>query len=304
VFGLLSFFSPVAGNNQSGLIGTTLPIALQAGLKNAYTGQPEQTAGIPVSFSAAGNVGVFSNPNATTDSSGVASTSYTLPTKPGTYTITASSPTYGSATFQVTAVSAGATTLAVSGGNGQKVPVTTTLPTPLKVKAKDAAGNGVQGVAITFSDGGTGGSFSATSVVTDANGFASTSYTTGTKSGAINITAAATGLTSAMFKETVLAGPAVSLAIFSGNNQTVKAGTVASKKLQVVLKDQYGNPVSGVSVSFSDGGAGGSLSPNPVATNPRGIAGTSYTAPLQAGTVAVTASAAGLSPVQFTVNID
>lgn len=304
VFGLLSFFSPVGGNNQSGQTGTTLPIALQAGLRDAYSSQPIQSAGIPVTFSVAGNVGVFSTPNTTTDGTGVASTSYTLPTKPGTYTITASSPAYGSASFQVTAISNGATALAISGGNSQKVPVTTTLPTPLKVKAKDAAGNGVPGVAVTFTDGGAGGSFSAATVVTDANGFASTRYTTGTKSGAINITASAPGLTSAVFKETVLAGPAVSMAIYSGNNQTVKAGTVASKKLQVIVKDQYANPVSGVSVSYSDGGAGGSLSPDPATTNPKGIASTSYTAPLQVGPVTVTATVTGLSPATFTLNVN
>jgi adhesin/invasin len=172
------------------------------------------------------------------------------------------------------------------------------------VKAKDSKGNGVGGVVISFDDGGAGGSFSAVTATTDASGFASTSYTTGIKSGAISINATATGLTPAVFKETVLPGPAVSLAINSGNNQTVKAGAVAPKQLQVIVKDQYGNPVSGISVNFTDGGAGGSLSPNPVLTNPKGLAGTHYTTPAQVGPVTVTASAAGLGSVVFTVNID
>jgi hypothetical protein len=304
VFGLLSFFAPVGGNNQTGVVGKTLPLALQAGLQNPYTGQPVQTAGIPVTFTAAGNVGVFSNPNATTDNSGTASTTYTLPTKPGAYTLTASSPGYANATFHVTAISDVATAVVVSGGNSQKVPVLTTLPSQLKVKAKDANGNGVGGVVITFSDNGAGGAFSATTVTTNSSGIASTSYTTGTKSGLIKISASASGLTPAIFKETVLAGPAASLAIKSGNNQTVAAGTLASKKLQVIVQDQYGNPVPGVSVSFSDGGAGGNLSPNPVATNTKGIAAASYTAPAQVGQVAVTASASGLAPVTFTITVD
>ncbi len=103
VFGLLSFFTPVSGDNQTGVVGTPLPLALRAGLQDPYTGQPVHTPGIPVTFTASGKAGVFSNANTTTNNSGIASTNYTLPAKPGTYTITASSPSYGSATFLVTA---------------------------------------------------------------------------------------------------------------------------------------------------------------------------------------------------------
>jgi protocatechuate 3,4-dioxygenase beta subunit len=293
----------VGGNNQTGVVGEALPIALQAGLQNPYTAQPVQTPGIPVTFSAAGKVGVFSNPNPTTDSSGTASTTYTLPAKPGTYTITASSPGYASATFLVTAVSDTATALVVSGGNLQKAPVLTALSAPLKVKAKDTNGNGVAGVVVTFADNGAGGSFSATTATTDSSGVAGTTYVTGTRSGAVKISASASGLTPAVFKQTVLAGPAVSLAIKSGNNQTVGPGTVAPKKLQVLVEDQYGNPVPGVSLNFSDAGAGGSLSPNPVVTNAKGIAATTYATPAQPGQVTVTASSPGLSPVAFTINV-
>jgi adhesin/invasin len=192
----------------------------------------------------------------------------------------------------------------ISSGNGQKAPVASPLPTPLTVKAKDDRGNGIGGIVVMFDDGGAGGSFSAATVTTDSTGAASTSYTTGTKSGLVTINASATGLTPAVFRETVLPGPPVSLAISSGNNQIVKAGAVAPKQLQVVIKDQYGNPVSGVSVNFTDSGAGGSFSPDPVLTNSKGIAGTHYTVPLQVGPVTVTASAAGLGSVVFTINVD
>jgi hypothetical protein len=304
VFGLLSFFTPVGGDNQTGVVGTPLPLALRAGLQDPYTGQPVHTSGIPVTFTASGNAGVFSNANTTTNSSGIASTNYTLPTKPGTYTITASSPSYGSATFLVTATVGAAATLTVSSGNSQKVAVVSQLPSPIKVKAKDAQGNAVAGVAVIFTDGGAGGSFSSPTATTDSFGIASTSYTTGTKAGAIRITASAAGATPAVFKETVLPGPAVSLKVFSGNNQTVKAGTAAPKLLQVIITDQYGNPVSGISVNFADGGSGGSFAPDPVLTNAKGIAGTRYTAPGKIGLVTVTASSAGLGFVTFTVNVD
>ena len=304
VFGLLPFLAVLGGNNQTGRAGTTLTIALQAGLQDPYTGKPIPTAGIPVTFAASGKSGSFSNPNATTNSSGVASTTYTLPPKPGTYTITASSPGYGIAIFTVTATAGTPAVMVIASGNYQTAPVTSNLPAPLKVKVKDVQGNGVPGIAVTFTDGGAGGVLSPAIATTDSSGTATTSYTTGTKAGAVQITASATGLAPVVFKETGLAGPPVSLAIYSGNNQTVKAGTATVKLLQVFVGDQYGNGARGVSVSFSDGGAGGSFAPDPVVTISTGIAGTRYTAPLQKGTVTVTASSPGLSSVFFTLNVD
>ena len=301
VFGLLPDLATVAGNNQSGVVKTTLPVALQAALENPYTGTIP-TAGVPVTFKASS--GSLSNPNAFTDNTGTATTSYTLPATPGAYTITASSPGYANATFVVTATSGGPATLSINSGNSQKAPVASPLPLPLQVKVKDAAGNGVGGIQVSFSDGGAGGTLSSPTATTNSSGIASTSYNTGTKSGAVSITASVSGLTSVVFKETVLAGPAAALNIYSGNNQTVKHGTAAPKQLQVIVADQYGNPASGISVSFVDGGAGGSFSTDPVATNPQGIAGTKYTAPLTTGTVTVTASATGLSSVLFTVNVN
>ncbi len=303
VFGLLPEITVAGGNNQTAPIGTTLPLALQVALQDPYTGAIH-TSGIPVSFKATAKVGSFSNPNATTNASGVAATNYTLPNQPGTYTLTATSAGYSTATFTVTAVTGGPASVSLSSGNSQKAPVKTKFPLPLNVKVKDGAGNAVAGVKVSFSDGGAGGTLSSPTATTNSSGIASVTYTTGTKSGAISITAAVSGLTSVVFTETVQAGPAAALLISAGNNQTVKRGTVAPKELQVAVKDQYGNPVTGTSVNFSDGGAGGSFSPNPVASISSGLSRTHYTTPATPGTVTVTASSAGLGSVLFTVNVD
>jgi outer membrane protein assembly factor BamB len=105
VFGLLPAVTVEAGNNQTGLTGTTLPVGLQTQLQDAYSGAPIQVPGIPVTFRARDNVGSFSNPNAITNRSGIATTSYTLPDRAGKFTITASSSGYISATFVETAKS-------------------------------------------------------------------------------------------------------------------------------------------------------------------------------------------------------
>jgi adhesin/invasin len=92
-----------------------------------------------------------------------------------------------------------------------------------------------------------------------------------------------------------VAGAPATLSIVSGNNQTAPAGSQLPLPLVVQVKDQYGNNISGATVSFSDGGAGGILSPpNPV-TNNSGQASTNYTLPTSKGTVQVTASINGLS---------
>ncbi|MFY9661111.1 MAG: hypothetical protein WAJ97_10845, partial [Terriglobales bacterium] len=120
VYGLLPIITATAGNNQSGLVGTTLPIALQTALQDPYSGNPIQTSGIPITFTANNKTGSFSNPSAVTGSTGTASTSYTLPPKAATVTITASSPGYASATFVVTSTSTGQT--------GQTITFTTPAP--------------------------------------------------------------------------------------------------------------------------------------------------------------------------------
>jgi hypothetical protein len=173
----------------------------------------------------------------------------------------------------------------------------------LLVKVKDSMHNGIAGVVVTFSDGGAGGALSQATVTTDSTGTATTSYTIGTKAGVVNITASTAGL-STVFKETALASTPSSLSIYSGNNQTVKAGQATGKLLQVLVADQYGNPVPSISVTYGDGGAGGSFSPDPAVTSSTGIAGSLYTAPLTTGTVTVTGSVPGLTSVLFTVIVD
>jgi hypothetical protein len=71
------------------------------------------------------------------------------------------------------------------------------------------------------------------------------------------------------------------------------------KPLVVAVTDQYGNPVTGVSVSFSDGGAGGTFSSNPVITGSNGQASVNYTTSSQAGPVTITASVVNINSVMF-----
>jgi len=307
VFGLLPQLLPTGGNNQSGFAGTALPVALQVGLQDPYTGNSIATAGIPVTFKASVKGGSFTNASPITDGTGTAGTSYTLSSSAGTYTITATSPGYAGAVFTVTATSSIQgipAVMSIASGNRQSTPVTSPLPSPMLVKVKDAEGRVVAGVPVSFSDGGAGGTLSPTMATTNSSGIATATYTTGTTSGAQLITASAAGVNPVIFKQIVIAGPPASLGVASGNNQTVKSGKTTGQALEVLVEDQYANLVSGVTVTYDDGGAGGSFSPDPAVSSSKGIAGTHYTAPAQSGPVTVTASSPGLTPVLFAINVD
>ncbi len=302
VYGLLPTLSVIQGNSQSAEVASVLPQTLEVQATDSYSKAP--ITGVTVTFSDGSSGGSFNPASVVTDQNGTASTSYTLPTKSGSYGLTASATGYAPGIFSETALPGPATALIRSGGNLQSAPVVTQFPSPLVTKAKDSYGNGVPGVAITYTDKGAGGTFSANPVTTDSTGRAAVSYTTATKAGALKIIAKASGVSSLTFSETVTAGPAANIGCVSGNNQTAPPNTQLSQPLSVIVTDQYGNAVSGIPVNWDDGGAGGTFSTNPVLTSSNGIASVYYTTPSTTGTLTVSASVSGLSTwTTFTVNV-
>jgi PQQ-like domain len=203
VFGLFPGLTPYSGNNQTGAAKSALPLSIEVQALNQYTGTPY--IGVTVTFSDAGKGGTFSSTTATTDSNGFASTIYTLPKRALAYTITASSPGISSALFTETAVPASPSRLGIVSGNAQTEPVSTRLDLPLITSVLDAYGNAISGYTVNYSDGGAGGSFSATSAITNTQGRASVTYTTPPAPGTVKVTASATGLANAVFTEFVTA---------------------------------------------------------------------------------------------------
>jgi hypothetical protein len=295
VYGLLPALSVVTGNNQTGVEKEVLPVPLTVAATDAYFSSP--LAGVVVTCNALEAGGVWS-PSATqtTNSSGTVTYSYQLPTKPQTVTISCTSPGYIGTSFTETCTTGTPVSMSISSGNSQTAPPNAPLPASLVVKVIDSHSYGVAGVTVNFTDNGAGGTFVATSVVTGSNGTASAQYTMGPKAGKIKITASSSGLKSLTFTETAVVGPAANIAVSSGNNQSGPAGTKLVQALTVLVTDAYNNPVSGVDVSFSDNGAGGTFSnSNPVVTGANGTATQSYTLPQAAGTVTITATATGLT---------
>jgi hypothetical protein len=300
VYGLFPDIAPTAGGGQTGAAGTTLPIALTVTANNPYTGAV--IPGVLVTFSDGGKGGVFSNPTATTGSNGVATTTYTLPTTPRTVTITGSSAGYASATFSETSVVGPVASIALISGSKQTGTVATTLPNPIIVRAKDAVGNVVPGASIAFTDG-VGGTFSPNPGITGTNGETSVMYTLPTVAKALSVTASNGTVSLKISENSVAANPAL-VNILQGNNQSAHPNNRLPKALIVSVTDQYGNGLKGLTLAFSDNGAGGTFSnPNPV-TGTTGQVSVTYTTGPAKGTVTINATYSTLTPATFTETVD
>jgi hypothetical protein len=92
------------------------------------------------------------------------------------------------------------------------------------------------------------------------------------------------------------------LMAFDGSSQQGPAATTLSQPLRVRVTDAEGQPVAGVTVTWSVGAGGGSVSPTSSETDADGLASTTFTLGGQAGTQTAQATVAGLtgSPAVFT----
>jgi hypothetical protein len=298
VYGLLPSLRLVSGSNQSGPVGLVLPAPIQLQIVSPYGGAG--VPGVTVTFSDGGKKGTFSPASVVSDSNGNVSTAYTFSKTAGVDTITASATGYGTVSFTETALPGPATRVIVFSGNKQTGPAGSILPIQLKAEVQDANGNGVGGVTVTFAGSG---NLNPSSGASNASGFVFTTYQLPNTPGTYKISATGSGLkTAAQFVEYATLGAPATVTISGGNNQFGPAGTTLPQALSVVVADQYGNLVSGVAVTFSDGGGGGSFSnANPVTTDNTGTASQVYTLPPSPGPVSVSATATGVAtPAVFT----
>jgi len=298
-YGLFPQISITAGNNQTGYAGTTLPISLTVTASNPYTGVP--VSGLTITFSDNNKGGTFGSTTVVTDSTGKASTTYKLPNKPQTLTITAGSPGFSTATFTEQDVVGPVAALSMVSGGKQTGTVGSTLPLPIVIKAKDAVGNNVPNATITFSSNW-GGSFNPPSPTTDSTGQVSTVFTLPIVAKTITVTASS-GTAIVHVTEQSVAGPPAMVLMIQGNNQQAHINNRLPKMLIVSVTDQYGNGLPGLTVNFSDNGAGGTFTnPNPVTTT-IGQASTGYTTPNHTGVITITATYGSLPPVVFTETV-
>lgn len=184
--------------------------------------------------------------------------------------------------------------------------VGTTLQNQPSVIVRDQHGDPLPSVTVSFT-ASSGTQPTPTSKETDDQGRASpTSWTLPTASGSVTLTASvpSTTLAAQLFTVTLNPGPATQAApASSSGSQSAVAGTAVPIAPQVLVRDQHGNPVPGVAVTFSVTGGGGTVVPTTaVNTDANGVArATSWTLGTALGTNTLRATVAGITtPVTFT----
>jgi len=207
--------------------------------------------------------------------------------------------------FAITA--AAPATMTVVQGAGQTGVAGQVVAVDPAVRVTDAYGNNVPSVSVTFTPSGDGG-VEGSPAATGSNGVATvTSWTLGSVAApnSDTLTASAAGVASVRFVATATAGAGATLQALSSTALAGITGTPASPSPTVVVEDAFGNPVAGVSVTFTPGTGSGSVGSGSVTTGADGQASTTWTYGLTAGGQTLDASVDGLagSPVRFSADV-
>jgi hypothetical protein len=141
--------------------------------------------------------GVLGDSTSTTDATGMSNMVWTLDTVPRVDSVVASIQSGASVTITATGTIGAVARDSIVSGNAQTVASGTTSA-PFVIAVTDRFGNAVQGVVVGWAQTG-GGTLSAASTTTDANGMAQVTMTLGTTPGPYTITATAGALTPITF---------------------------------------------------------------------------------------------------------
>ena len=297
-----AILASVSGNNQSALIGALLGNPLSVRVTDAFQ---NPVAGTPVAWAATLGGGVLGSASTQTNSSGIASNTWTLGSLVGLQRASASvnGLTGSPALFDATALPIAqpvATALQIVTSLSSMV-AGTGLSSDLVVRAVDAAGNVVTNytnpITVTLGANPGGATLLGTRTITPVNGVATFDDLSLQKAASgYTLVTTASGLTSATSNAfSVTNAAAAILASVSGNNQSALVGALLGNPLSVRVTDAFANPVAGVPVAWSPVLGGGSLGNSTTQTNTSGVATNTWTLGSLVGLQRASASVSGLA---------
>lgn len=305
--------SVVSGSDQGAQVGAPFlkPLVVQV---QDTDSAPVPVAGATVTYTAPtfGASAVVS-PAPPTNASGQTQATATANDIAGSYNVTAMAGFAATTTFYLT--NTGDPAIAAVGGTPQNTAVNTAFPLQLQAKVTDAFGNGISGQSVTFvvSPGVTGASGTLTSpatVPTNSSGIATASITANGTAGTFQVTAGAPGVGQTNFVLTNIGSPTAILAV-SGSGQSAGVGQPFAAPLVAKVTDSAGDPISGVTVTFTinpmnGSGAtftGGLTSATAITTSGGTATSPALTSSGTGGTFTVTASASGAGSTAFNLTI-
>ncbi len=307
--GAAKFLPAPLGNPQSTQVNTAFPwlLALKVvdsankplvGVNVSYDG-PAVGAGALLGGGTTYSVIVQSDNNGNVNLPATANTVASS----GSYQVLATVPGVKPLAFTMTNLPGPPIGIVTKSGGGQDQTVGKAFTNRLIAGAVDAYGNVTANPIIFISPSLPGAGLSPSKI--DPTGFTSTLPTADHRAGTYNVTATSGTLTPATFTLTNDPDAPVSISAVGGTPQNTAPGVSFPQKLQAAVKDQYGNNIPGVSISFNGGGAGAFQGLATVLSGPTGIGvSPTLTAGSTPGQFTATATSAGTgTPAQFSLGI-
>jgi len=192
-----SQISIVSGDDQTGVVRTTLPGALTVKVSDAFGNAKE---GITVFFTVLLGNGTLSSSTAVSSATGIASVTWTLGPLASTQRVSATIPGVAPAIFDATALPGPPALVVLVSGNNQVAQPGALLPDSLVVRVTDQYENPVKDVSVAWVPGTDAGTVSPATGKTDLVGRAATSWTLGATSGPKEIRATVQGIAPATFR--------------------------------------------------------------------------------------------------------
>src|SRR3989442_1736250 len=229
-----SQMTAAGGDGQTGIVGTTLPTQLSVRVADQFN---NPVAGVTVTWTPATGSGSVNPTTSTSNGSGIAATTWTLGTAAGTQTVQATGA--GSPVpFSATAKAGAAATIAANSATGQSATAGAAVITPPVGIEKDANGNPVGEVAVTFTPAAGSGSVTGGTQTTNGSGIATVgSWTLSATAGSNTLTATSGSLTGSpvTFTATGTAGTAATITAKSPKRQSVTPGTAGTAPPSVIV---------------------------------------------------------------------
>jgi len=179
-------------------------------------------------------------------------------------------------------------------GDGQTATVGQPLTNPFRIVVT-RGGVPEAGAEVSWQTATAGATLNPAVGTTDATGSASTLLTLSRGAGAEVVQANVTGGGSVSFTATARADAATTIALLTTGDISGTVNTVFGQPLQASVKDQFGNPVAGVTVTWRVASGAATLTPATSITNAQGVATTALTFGGVVGPIQIQASSAGLT---------
>ena len=294
----------ISGKHQSGLPGEPLAAPFAVRVRDPDNRPVE---GVRVTFTVLTGGGTLSTTATQTDASGRAESTLTLGTEPGTNTVEVRAhgiPDSRIFSAEATLPPPEPASLSIVSGDNQTGFTGDALANPFIVEVRDQYDDPLEGATVTFAVTEGGGTLSATTATTGAAGGAMSTLTLGAEPGANTVEASVAGIseTANFHAEATLPPPTPTApSIISSENQEGLTGETLTDPLVVEVLDQYGDPMEGVTVTFTVIEGDGTLSATTVTTDADGLAKTTLTLGNAPGPNTVEASVEGVAEtVTFT----